>query len=170
VRIDDMAYWDGLFSDNPPIAALAEAQVVGLKNIPNEIWVIKINPTATDMVPAFSKEIGDRRNELAGNVSLFHGLRQLGQINEFLLKGAFTEAFLTKMDVKSPIKIPKALPEDPDRPYHIPMIEMAAEVAKHLTYESKLDRDPAHISRLMHHGEEQGSKFLEARLSYGDVA
>ena len=165
VRIDDGAYWDGLFSDNPPITSLTHVPVVGLPNIPNEIWVVKINPTEIDEVPALPKEISDRRNELAGNVSLFHGLREVERLNGFLLARAFTEEFMTKVDVKEPIRIPKSFREDPDQPYHIPMIEMSPELAKSLTYESKLDRSPEHISRLIQHGEDQGRRFVEARLS-----
>lgn len=165
VRIDHDAYWDGLFSDNPPISSLIQPDFVGLRNIPNEIWVIKINPTAVDEVPALPKEIGDRRNELAGNVSLFHGLREVERINGLLLQGAFTKEFLTRADIKEPIRIPKSFRDDPDQPYHIPMIEMSPELSKRLTYESKLDRNPEHIRLLIRHGEEQGKRFLEARLA-----
>jgi len=165
VRIDDTAYWDGLFSDNPPITSLTEPSFVGLPNIPNEIWVIKINPTNADEVPTTPTEIADRRNELAGNISLFHGLGQIERINNFLVAGAFTDEFLTKTEFKEPIKIPKSFRSDPDRPYHIPRIEMSAELAKSLTYESKLDRNQEHISRLVQDGEMQGRRFLEARLA-----
>ncbi len=164
VRIDHNAYWDGLFSDNPPISSLTQQNIVGLPNIPNEIWVIKINPTNIDNVPALPKEIGDRRNELAGNVSLFHGLREVERINNLLLQGAFTDEFRAKADLKDPIRVPKSFADDPDQPYHIPMIEMAPELARSLTYESKLDRSPEHIHFLIRHGEEQGRKFLAARL------
>lgn len=169
VSIGEMAYWDGLFSDNPPISSLTEPDVVGLQNIPNEIWVIKINPTTADEVPVRPADILDRRNELAGNVSLFHSLSQIERINRFLMEGAFTGEFLTKADIKEPIKIPKSFPDTPDAPYHIPRIEMSVELAKSLTYESKLDRSPEHIARLIHDGEMQGKRFLDARLSQIDT-
>lgn len=50
VTIEDMAYWDGLFSDNPPIRSLIRRDFVGVENIPNELWIIKINPTFTDKI------------------------------------------------------------------------------------------------------------------------
>lgn len=165
VSIDNMAYWDGLFSDNPPITELTQLTFVGLENIPNEIWVIKINPTFSDNIPATPTEIIDRRNELEGNVSLFHSLAQIERINTFLVNGAFKEEFLTKLDFKKPINIPKSFRDDHDKSYHIPIIEMSEEMAKRMTYESKLDRSPEHISRLIQHGEEQGRRFLEARLN-----
>jgi NTE family protein len=169
VSIGEMAYWDGLFSDNPPISSLTEPGFVGLQNIPNEIWVIKINPTTADEVPATPADILDRRNELGGNVSMFHSLSQIERINHFLTEGAFTREFLAKADIREPIKIPKSFPDTPDAPYHIPRIEMSVELAKSLTYESKLDRSPEHIGRLIRDGEEQGKRFLAARLKQMEV-
>jgi hypothetical protein len=34
-----MAYWDGLFSDNPPIEVLPNPDSVGIKNLAQEIGV-----------------------------------------------------------------------------------------------------------------------------------
>jgi NTE family protein len=169
VSIGDMAYWDGLFSDNPPISSLIDPRFVGSRNIPNEIWVIKINPTTADEIPATPDDIVDRHNELTGNISLFHSLRQIERINDFIIGGAFRGEFLAKYEVKEPIKIPRSFPDDPDAPYHIPRIEMSVELAKSLTYESKLDRSPEHIGRLIQDGEEQGKRFLEARLKQMDT-
>jgi NTE family protein len=59
VQIGQDAYWDGLFSDNPPVEELLRPRSVGDTNIPDEIWLIKINP---DRQPAGSGEAGrDRR-------------------------------------------------------------------------------------------------------------
>lgn len=165
VSIGDMAYWDGLFSDNPPISSLIDPRFVGPKNIPNEIWVIKINPTTADEIPATPDDILDRHNELTGNISLFHSLRQIERINDFIVKGAFKEEFLAEFDIKEPIRIPRSFPDDEDAPYHIPRIEMSVELAKSLNYESKLDRSPEHIGRLIRDGEGQGKRFLETRLA-----
>jgi NTE family protein len=44
------------------------------------------------------------------------------------------------------------------------MIDMSEELAKSLTYESKLDRSPESINRLIQDGEKQGQKFIEARF------
>ncbi len=55
--------------------------------------------------------------------------------------------------------------EDPERPYHIPMIEMSEDLAQSLNYESKLDRSPEKIKQLIEDGEKQGKQFLETRLS-----
>jgi NTE family protein len=164
VSIETMAYWDGLFSDNPPIDPLIKRAFVGIENIPQEIWVIKINPTTRDEIPVRPDDIADRRNELEGNVSLFQSLREVETINTLISRGAFKEEFMAEVDVKEPIKIPKSFPDDPDRDYHIPMIDMSEDLAKSLNYESKLDRSPENINRLIQDGEKQGKKFIEARL------
>jgi len=165
VTIGDMAYWDGLFSDNPPIRSLIRRDFVGTENIPQELWIIKINPTSTDKIPVQPDDIADRRNELEGNVSLFQSLDQIEFLNNLFLKGAFKEEFLAELDLKEPLKIPKSFPEDPDQDYHIPMIEMSEDLAQSLNYESKLDRCSGSIHRLIADGEKQGKQFLENRIN-----
>jgi NTE family protein len=164
VTLEAMAYWDGLFSDNPPIGGLFKRDRVGLENIPQELWVIKINPTTSDKIPVSPSEIADRRNQLEGNISLFQSLREIEQINIMMSRGAFRKEFMAEADITEPFRIPKSFPEDPDQPWHIPMIEISDELAKTLTYEDKLDRAPEKINRLILEGEKQGHKFIEARL------
>jgi NTE family protein len=69
VEIGKNAYWDGLFSDNPPVVELIRPVCVGMQNIPDEIWLIKINPTSRDSIPVRPDDIFDRRNQLEGNSS-----------------------------------------------------------------------------------------------------
>jgi len=61
VRIDDVAYWDGLFSQNPPIRNFVQDPDASVK--PDEIWVIQINPETREKEPRSIKDIADRRNE-----------------------------------------------------------------------------------------------------------
>ena len=163
VEFDGGAYWDGLFSDNPPVNELIRARCVGAENIPDEIWVIKINATGASSVPVSPEAIGDRRNELVGNVSLFQQLRSVGFINDLLLGDAFRPEFLRSFDVRAPIGIPKCHREEPDRPYHIPCIEMSPDLQESLDHASKLDRGSAQAARLMADGERQARTFLEQR-------
>src|SRR3954471_14962646 len=65
VRRRGSAFWDGLFSINPPIYALTQ-----ISPCPDEIWVIQINPQRVERAPTRMRDIIDRRNELSGNVSL----------------------------------------------------------------------------------------------------
>jgi NTE family protein len=48
-------------------------------------------------------------------------------------------------------------------PYHIPWIEMSDSLADTLDYESKLDRSPDHIARLMEDGAQRARAFLAER-------
>ena len=81
VHLDGGVYWDGLFSQNPPVRELVDAR-------PDEIWVIQINPTRVDAEPRSVVEIADRRNELAGNLSLHQELHFIEKIDQLLEEGA----------------------------------------------------------------------------------
>ena len=71
---------------------------------------------------------------------------------------------MAELNIREPFKIPKSFPDDPDQPYHIPMIEISEDLGKTLNYESKLDRCPENINRLIADGEKQGKLFIETRL------
>lgn len=165
VEFDGGAYWDGLFSDNPPISELAQSHFVGAANIPHEIWVIKINPTTMGHVPVTADEISDRRNELIGNVSMFQQLDSLSVMNELYVKGAFRPEFASGFDLDGPIRIPRCFEDDERCGYHLPFLEMSAELAATLDYESKIDRSAEHIEALMADGERQARVFLEQRAA-----
>ena len=102
---------------NPPIEELIRPRTMGEHNIPEEIWLIKINPTERATVPVKPGEIIDRRNQLEGNISLFQQLGHLEMINDMILDDAFRPEYLARFDIKAPIRIPKSFAGDPDRPY-----------------------------------------------------
>jgi len=147
VQIGERAYWDGLFSDNPPTDELIDDELVGADNIPDELWIIQINPKTRKDIPTTPQDISDRRNEMIGNESLFQDIEKINLINRLLEKGAFNDAFLAKRKYKQ-IKI------------HI--IEMSSEMQENLDYSSKINRDSKHIDLLIEDGEKQGNKFLES--------
>jgi NTE family protein len=163
VEIGEDAYWDGLFSDNPPVDELIRPMHVGEENIADEIWVIKINPTTRNTIPVQNDDIVDRRNQLEGNVSLFQQLTIVETINDLILRGAFKEEFLARLGIKAPIRIPKSYRDRPDQPYNIPFIEMSRKVQESLDYESKIDRSSENIDFLIEHGRRKGREFLEER-------
>ena len=74
VHTDGGVYWDGLFSQNPPVRELPDAK-------PNEIWVIQINPETSASEPKSMPEITDRRNELSGNLSLYQDIHSIRTVN-----------------------------------------------------------------------------------------
>jgi NTE family protein len=73
-------YWDGLFSQNPPIHDLTDHNI-------NELWVIQINPSTCTSLPKETHEIIDRRNELSGNISLEQELRIIEMMNRLIATG-----------------------------------------------------------------------------------
>ncbi len=163
VEIDGQAYWDGLFSDNPPVKELILPRTMGEENLPDEIWLIKINPTARAQTPVMPAEITDRRNQLEGNISLFHQLGYLEFVNDLIAGDAFRPEFLARLDIRSPIRIPKAFAAEPDKPYHIPCIEMPEALQDRLSYEGKIDRSAKNIDWLLEQGEAAGKRFLADR-------
>jgi NTE family protein len=165
VQIGKDAYWDGLFSDNPPVEELIRPRSMGPENIPDEIWLIKINPTARLQTPVKPGEIIDRRNQLEGNISLFQQLGHLELINDMILADAFRPEFLAQFDIKAPVRIPKSFHTDQAKPYHIPCIEMPVELQDLLDYEGKIDRGSDNINRLIAEGEKAATLFMRDRAA-----
>ncbi|MBK8892138.1 MAG: patatin-like phospholipase family protein [Dechloromonas sp.] len=136
VEVGSGVYWDGLFSQNPPIRGfLAGLQDRDAK--PDEIWVIQINPDKRDREPRLTSDITDRRNELAGNLSLKQELFFLEQANDWLARGWLTADHFKHVEVR-----------------HI-------RLSRDLDYPSKLDRSPSFINDLLDEGRRAGADFLD---------
>ena len=140
VEIDGAAYWDGLFSHNPPVT---EFLALKREQRPDEIWVIMINPFESKNIPQTAQDIIDRRNELSGNMSLYQEIRFIKQINHWIKKGVLKKELMDKV-----------------KPVEIRWIKMSEEITDRLDYSSKLERDAAFIEGLMDEGERQAKKFL----------
>jgi NTE family protein len=147
VRIGKYAYWDGLFSDNPPTEELLDPDTVRIENKPDEIWIIQINPTKCEEVPVTPEEIVDRRNEMIGNESLFQDISKIELINKLIRKGAFAKEFLDNYHYKI---------------VEIRIVQMSEELQKSLSYATKISRDAGYINMLIHDGEQQGRSFLKS--------
>lgn len=135
VHIGKGVYWDGLFSQNPPIRGFLSGKERRDAK-PDEIWVIQINPEQRSGEPTTSEDIDDRRNELAGNLSMHQELFFVQQTNDWLKKQWLSADHLKHVDVR--------------------FIRLELE----LDYASKLDRSPAFIEQLMDEGRRQGAEFL----------
>lgn len=136
VRLEDGTYWDGLFSQNPPVRELLDAE-------PHELWVIQINPQQRDTEPTTLAEIADRRNELAGNLSLYQELAFIEKIDQLLEDGLLS-------------------PEGKYQQVVVRVIELSRSSLPGAHAASKLNRDPLFIRNLMAHGEQQAEEFLAA--------
>lgn len=138
VHIGKGVYWDGLFSQNPPIRGFLSGKEHRDAK-PDEIWVIQINPELRASEPKTSNDIDDRRNELSGNLSLHQELFFVDQTNSWLRKKWLSAEHLKHVDVR--------------------FIRLELE----LDYASKLDRSPAFITRLMDEGRDKGAEFIAQR-------
>lgn len=138
VHVDGGPHWDGLFSQNPPIRELPGAG-------PDEIWIVQINPMRRESEPRSMADIRDRRNELAGNLSLKQEVFFIEKINEL---------------VKGDEKGNKLAPGGTYRPIKVRTLEM--KLGFDLDSESKLDRSPEFINSLLERGEAQADEFLQA--------
>lgn len=131
---EEGVYWDGLFSQNPPIRDFMR-EFPDARTKPDEIWLIQINPQRRERVPTNMADISDRRNELAGNLALHQEIDFINEINGLL----------------------SYLPKDRYKYIEVRKIEMLRE----LDVISKLDRSPSFIREMVTYGEEQAEEFLE---------
>jgi NTE family protein len=142
------AYWDGIFASNPPVFGFLREPLVGKARMPDEIWIIQVNPARHDDVPDSPAEISNRRNHLAGNLSLAHELQIIEIINLLLKEGALTAEFRHHFGLAAIERIT------------VRFIRMSRELAQGLDYPSKLSRLRSHIERLMAEGQAQARAFL----------
>jgi NTE family protein len=134
---DGGTYWDGLFSQNPPVRELTDEG-------PDEIWVIQINPKEYETEPRTVLEIADRRNELSGNLSLYQELHSIEKIDQLLEEELLSRDGKYKQIVVRVIELSRS------------------RFSRSLGTASKLNRDPRFIEDLMSHGEARAEEFLAA--------
>jgi NTE family protein len=136
-------YWDGLYSRNPPVRDLLDAQTKDEK--PDEIWVVRINPQ--EFHPASLKisleDIDDRINDLSGNLSLNQELDGIMTINEWIRKYG---------DSHPPLDTRKIV--------DVRTIKMTRDTAWGLKHTSKFDRSPAHFASLREEGQAVAAQWL----------
>jgi NTE family protein len=138
VHADGHLYWDGLFATNPPVREFTD-----LDERPDEIWVVQINPQLRKREPRSIREIADRRNELAGNLSLGQELYFVDKINHLVESH---DALVGKY-----------------KTIGLRVVEMADE---NLDYPSKLDRNSAFIEGLIEAGRQRAEWFFDDRSKW----
>lgn len=138
VRIGSGVYWDGLFSQNPPVRDLRHAD-------PDEIWVIQINPTTVEREPRSVDEIANRRNELAGNLSLYQEINFIEDMNHWFDKGTLTSEGFHHVTIR---------------------VLERARTQKTMTWgvASKMNRDPAFLAELIELGRSQAEMQVQSIL------
>ncbi|MDS4014036.1 MAG: patatin-like phospholipase family protein [Candidatus Accumulibacter sp.] len=147
-------YWDGVFSQNPPVRQfLADSE---RNRKPQEIWVIRINPQRRSEAPRTLGMIEDRRNELSGNLSLNQELYFIEKINQWLAR----LAPIARTDPEHPaVRLFDGY--QPVTVYTITMDRSKAE----LGVASKFDRQPEFVQELREHGALRARQFLPLWLA-----
>jgi NTE family protein len=135
VELHGHDHQDGLCSQNPPIDDLL---TVAADRKPEELRVVQVDPQRTGE-PTSLEAIRDRRNELAGNLSLNQKLRTVERVNEWIDRGH--------------------LPESEFRRVAVDRIEMDRTDAR----STKLDRAAGFVEEPMDPGERRAAGFLADR-------
>ncbi|MGZ9106208.1 MAG: patatin-like phospholipase family protein [Rhodoplanes sp.] len=138
-EIDGGYYWDGLYSQNPPVREFLAG--VRREHVPDEIWIVRINPQQTAQQPKSNAEIRDRENELMGNLSLNKELDFILTVNGMIARfgGGLAAEY---------------------KPVTVRTIKMKEETAAALRTSSKFDRSRAFIDRLRKEGHEVAQDWL----------
>ena len=139
-HIDGSYYWDGLYSQNPPVREFLAAD--DRKDVPDELWVVRINPQQWPYVPKSNKDIQDRQNELMGNMSLNKEL-------DFILKVNAWHQRYAKENFGKDHKV-----------VTVRSIVMDKKIADDLSYSSKFDRSQAFMDEMCREGRKVARKWL----------
>jgi NTE family protein len=134
VQAGNALYWDGLFSTNPPVREFTD-----LDEVPDEIWLLQINPQRREQEPKNVRDIVDRRNELAGNLSLAQELYFIDRVNRLRSEHDTLQAKYKHITIR--------------------VVELALE----LDYASKLDRSADLLQALLEHGKQRAALFFDDR-------
>jgi len=137
-RIGRQYFWDGLYSQNPPVREF----VAGTKDVPDEVWIIRINPQQWPELPVTNADIQDRQNELMGNLSLNKELDFILTVNEWC-KAYKSEKFGKE-----------------HKPITIRTIKMKKETADSLRFSSKFNRSVAFLDKLRAEGRDVAREWL----------
>jgi NTE family protein len=101
VETQDGAYWDGVFSENPPIRDLPALDL-------DTIWIVQLFPRSIATEPRSPGAIADRRAELTANLSLEQEIDAIERINGFVRAGTLTDPSYREVGVER-IELDRAL-------------------------------------------------------------
>ena len=133
-------YWDGLYSQNPPVREFLSG--VPKEETPDELWIVRINPQQWPEYPDTRADIIDRENELVGNLSLNKELDFIRSVNEMISRcgGKVAEEY---------------------KHVTVRTIKMEERIANDLRYSSKFDRRLEFTDRLRQHGHAVAKDWLK---------
>lgn len=163
-------YWDGLFSQNPPIRDLFTVDQPGGAGRrprsaadqqaakPDEIWLVRINPEERASEPTRLPDIVDRRNELSGNLSLQQELHLLSLVNRWIEDGRFAGASGRDSNAEPESESDAGSASVTSAYKPITVRELALD--RELLASSKLNRRPSFVDGLREDGRAAAASFL----------
>lgn len=150
VQIGDSYYWDGLFSANPPLGALLRGVYMGPgSRLPEEIWVVMIDPLEYHKVPTSPDEILERRTQMTSNISLVQDIEKIAMQWNMIDRGGVKQEFMEENGFAHV------------RHLRIRFIKISDDIQKSLDYASKLSRNPDLIDGLVAEGKAQAADFIK---------
>jgi NTE family protein len=81
VEIEGEPYWDGGYSNNPPLLPFIQATRC------EDLLIVQVNPRERDKVPVNAREIMRRANEITFNAAQSAELRTIGFVNQLIDRG-----------------------------------------------------------------------------------
>lgn len=150
-------YWDGLYSQNPPVRNFT-FDLANEARKPDEMVIVQINPGRFPHdKTALQLRIWDRRNQLAGNLSLNQELAFVDAINGRIVaaKTAVGDCTMAAGDKDDQFIQTLRLPLD--------LKSLEHDLGRELGAVSKQDRDGKLKDQLIAHGSEQAEVFLAVR-------
>src|ERR1700676_5526756 len=81
VEIDGESYWDGGYSNNPPLLPFVRSTSC------EDLLIVQINPRERDKMPVSTREIMARANEITFNAAQSAELRTIGFVNQLIDQG-----------------------------------------------------------------------------------
>ena len=138
--IEGSYYWDGLYSQNPPVREFFDG--VDTDEVPDELWIVRINPQQWPELPTSNADVMDRENELMGNLSLHKELDFILAVNQWRKShgGQFAEDY---------------------KHVTVRTIKMKKKTADELRYSSKFNRSREFMDQLRKEGGEVARDWLD---------
>ncbi len=138
-RIKGGYYWDGLYSQNPPVREFFAS--VDKNEVPDELWILRINPQQWPYAPETNKDIQDRQNELMGNLSLNKELNSILTVNKWINDKVISGGEFKTVTIRT--------------------IKMRKRTADELAYSSKFNRSRNFVNTLRQEGIEVARGWLD---------
>jgi len=141
VEIEGESYWDGGYSNNPPLLPFVRSTSC------EDLLIVQINPRERDKVPVSTREIMARANEITFNAAQSAELRTIDFMNQLIDQG----------------RLPRGAGRGDCRRIRLHRIVMA-DTGDTFDPHSRLNNDFEFFERLQKLGQRATSRFLETHF------